>query len=127
METGDAWHFLITHCRNLEVRCGSARVHITVSDEGWRTELRDGDRKETASGTHTHDLLTYLAYLPRPAEPAVHLGQGQPFEASEPLWVSHSATNASVSTADGGRRLHIYNEAGAESILSLLQFRPDQP
>ena len=126
MDAGEAWHFLISHCRDLEVRCGSARVKITVSDEGWRTVMRDDGVEETADGSHTHDLLTYLAYVSRKVGAPVCPAKGRPLEASEGLWGSRSDWNANFSTSDG-RRLHVYNEAGTESILSLVEFQSSQP
>lgn len=125
MDAGEAWHFLITHCRGLEVRCGSARVKITVTDEGWRTVMRHDVGQETADGTHTHDLLTYLACVSSKNGAPVCPAKGQPLEAPESLWVSHSDWNANFSTPDG-RRLHIYNEAGAQSILPLVEFQSSQ-
>lgn len=126
MDAGEAWHFLITHCRDLEVCCGSARVKITVSDDGWHTVTRHDGVEERADGTYTHDLLTYLAYVSRKADAPARPAQGQPFEATESLWVSHSDWNANFSTSDG-RRLHVYNEAGTESILPLVEFQSSQP
>ena len=126
MDAGEAWHFLITHCRDLEVRCGSARVKITVTDEGWRTVMRHDEVEETADGTHTHDLLTYLACVASKAGAPACPAKGQLLEPPEGLCVSHSDWNANFSTPDG-RRLHIYNEAGTGSVLPLVELQSSQP
>ena len=76
MDAGEAWHFLITHCRDLEVCCGSARVKIIVSDDGWHTVTRHDGVEERADGTYTHDLLTYLAYVSRKADAPARLQRG---------------------------------------------------
>lgn len=126
MNAEEAWHFLITHCREIDVRCGPAEVKITVSDERWRTVMRHGEVTEKAEGTHTHDLLTYLAYVSRKANNPASIPQGQPFTAADGLWLSHSDWNAGFSTSEG-RRVGIRNDAGARSIVPLLEFQSSHP